>query len=158
MEGKQEIRRREDDDHEVEKIGERKHGDDHEHENEQTEEHPLPLMTLNHVSRLCRSVEDSMEFYTKVLGFVVIERPHAFDSFDGAWLFNYGIGIHLVQSKDEERLPSDKEGLDPMDNHISFQVYACVLKCMSWFDLLMHSLFVFSPLVFPVEELIVLEL
>jgi len=149
MEGKQEIRRREDDDHEVEKIGERKHGDDHEHENEQTEEHPLPLMTLNHVSRLCRSVEDSMEFYTKVLGFVVIERPHAFDSFDGAWLFNYGIGIHLVQSKDEERLPSDKEGLDPMDNHISFQVYACVLKCMSWFDLLTHSLFVFPPLGLP---------
>ncbi|KAJ8448975.1 hypothetical protein Cgig2_004030 [Carnegiea gigantea] len=88
---------------------------------EQKEQHPLPLMALNHVSRLCRSVKDSMEFYTNVLGFVVIERPHAFDSFDGAWLFNYGIGIHLVQSQDEQQLPSDKQGLDPMDNHISFQ-------------------------------------
>ncbi|KAK9747719.1 hypothetical protein RND81_02G011300 [Saponaria officinalis] len=67
-----------------------------------------PLMALNHVSRLCRSVKKSMEFYTKVLGFVVIERPHAFESFNGAWLFNYGIGIHLMI-------------LDPMDNHISFQ-------------------------------------
>ncbi|XP_057517536.1 glyoxylase I 4 [Amaranthus tricolor] len=84
------------------------------------EKKQLPLMALNHVSRLCRSVKESIEFYTKVLGFVVIERPQAFD-FDGAWLFNYGIGIHLVQSKDEDRLPSDKHGLDPMDNHISFQ-------------------------------------
>ncbi|KAL9239695.1 hypothetical protein vseg_013993 [Gypsophila vaccaria] len=78
-------------------------------------------MALNHVSRLCRSVETSKEFYTKVLGFVVIERPHAFESFDGAWLFNYGIGIHLVQSTDERRLPCNKDDLDPMDNHISFQ-------------------------------------
>ena len=81
----------------------------------------LPMMTLNHVSRLCKSVKDSVEFYTKALGFVLIERPQAFD-FDGAWLFNYGIGIHLIQAKDEEKLPND-DGLDPMDNHISFQVF-----------------------------------
>ncbi|KAG9151565.1 hypothetical protein Leryth_027652 [Lithospermum erythrorhizon] len=83
----------------------------------------VPLMALNHVSRLCSSVENSVEFYTKVLGFVVIERPQAFESsFSGAWLFNYGIGIHLVQAKDEDRLPhEDKDYLDPMDNHISFQ-------------------------------------
>ncbi|KAG8363647.1 hypothetical protein BUALT_Bualt19G0044300 [Buddleja alternifolia] len=80
----------------------------------------IPVMALNHVSRVCRSVEDSVEFYTKVLGFVLIQRPESFD-FDGAWLFNYGIGIHLVQCKDEEKLPSDKDRLDPMDNHISFQ-------------------------------------
>ncbi|KAK4424906.1 hypothetical protein Salat_1684200 [Sesamum alatum] len=79
-----------------------------------------PLMALNHVSRVCRSVEKSVDFYTKVLGFVLIERPESFD-FDGAWLFNYGVGIHLVQCKDEEKLPRDKDGLDPMDNHISFE-------------------------------------
>uniref|UniRef100_A0A7N0UR28 VOC domain-containing protein n=1 Tax=Kalanchoe fedtschenkoi TaxID=63787 RepID=A0A7N0UR28_KALFE len=84
------------------------------------EEEAAPLMALNHVSRLCRCVKESMEFYRKVLGFVLIERPPAFD-FDGAWLFNYGIGIHLVQSKDEDKLPRDREHLDPMDNHISFQ-------------------------------------
>ncbi|KAK3011912.1 hypothetical protein RJ639_011062, partial [Escallonia herrerae] len=83
------------------------------------EEHELPLMALNHVSRLCRSVEDSVDFYTRALGFVKIERPEALD-FDGAWLFNYGVGIHLVQSRDEERLPR-ADHLDPMDNHISFQ-------------------------------------
>ena len=84
------------------------------------EEHPLPLMALNHISRLCRNVKESIDFYTKVLGFVLIERPHAFE-FDGAWLFNYGVGIHLLQAKDEDRLP-DPNHLDPMDNHISFQV------------------------------------
>ncbi|CAK9170528.1 unnamed protein product [Ilex paraguariensis] len=78
-------------------------------------------MALNHVSRLCRSVKDSIDFYTKLLGFVVIERPEAFD-FDGAWLFNYGVGVHLLQSKGgEERLPEDIDHLDPMDNHVSFQ-------------------------------------
>ncbi|KVH97344.1 uncharacterized protein LOC112523026 [Cynara cardunculus var. scolymus] len=79
----------------------------------------LPMMSLNHVSRRCKSVKDSVEFYKKALGFVLIERPQAFD-FDGAWLFNYGIGIHLIQGKDEDKLPND-DGLDPMDNHISFQ-------------------------------------
>ncbi|KAJ9563512.1 hypothetical protein OSB04_008672 [Centaurea solstitialis] len=86
----------------------------------------LPMMTLNHVSRLCKSVKDSVEFYTKALGFVLIERPPAFD-FDGAWLFNYGIGIHLIQAKDEDKLPGDHDGLDPMDNHISFQVFVYFL-------------------------------
>ncbi|KAG6436921.1 hypothetical protein SASPL_101827 [Salvia splendens] len=84
------------------------------------EEKEAPLMALNHVSRVCRSVEESVEFYTKVLGFVLIKRPESLH-FDGAWLFNYGIGIHLVQSKDEDKLPRDKDCLDPMDNHISFQ-------------------------------------
>ncbi|KAK9189238.1 hypothetical protein WN944_020644 [Citrus x changshan-huyou] len=81
----------------------------------------LPLMSLNHVSRLCRNVEDSIDFYTKVLGFVLIERPPAFD-FAGAWLFSYGVGVHLVQSNDEDKLsPPDSAHLDPTDNHISFQ-------------------------------------
>ncbi|XP_042514350.1 uncharacterized protein LOC122089009 [Macadamia integrifolia] len=83
------------------------------------EEDPLPLMALNHVSRLCRSVDNTIEFYTKVLGFVLINRPPAFH-FDGAWLFNYGVGIHLLQSKDKERLPQSSH-IDPMDNHVSFQ-------------------------------------
>ncbi|KAK7854785.1 hypothetical protein CFP56_030616 [Quercus suber] len=70
-------------------------------------------MALNHVSRLCRNLKESIDFYTKVLGFVLIEHPHAFD-FDGAWLFNYG-------AKEEERLPNDPDHLDPNDNHILFQ-------------------------------------
>lgn len=79
-----------------------------------------PLMALNHVSRLCRDVNKSVRFYTEVLGMVPVERPEVLD-FEGAWLFNYGIGIHLVQAEDEERLPPRWKELDPKDNHISFQ-------------------------------------
>jgi hypothetical protein len=44
---------------------------------------PMPLMALNHVSRLCKSVKASVDFYVKVLGFVIIERPPL--DFNGAW-------------------------------------------------------------------------
>ncbi|KAG0493799.1 hypothetical protein HPP92_004793 [Vanilla planifolia] len=79
----------------------------------------LPLTSLNHISLVCRSVEESLDFYQSVLGFFPIRRPGSFD-FDGAWLFNYGIGIHLLQSGDPENMPQ-KEEINPKDNHISFQ-------------------------------------
>lgn len=79
---------------------------------EENNNNPPPLMALNHVSRLCRNLKESIDFYAMVLGFVLIERPHAFD-FDGAWLFNYGVGVHLLQAKDEDRLPDDPDHLDP---------------------------------------------
>ncbi|XP_008671456.1 uncharacterized protein [Zea mays] len=82
---------------------------------------PPPLASLNHISIVCRSVEASLRFYTDVLGFVPIRRPGSFD-FDGAWLFNYGIGIHLLQSEDPGSLPPEKGEINPKDNHISFQV------------------------------------
>uniref|UniRef100_A0A0C9RS04 TSA: Wollemia nobilis Ref_Wollemi_Transcript_15880_863 transcribed RNA sequence n=1 Tax=Wollemia nobilis TaxID=56998 RepID=A0A0C9RS04_9CONI len=80
---------------------------------------PLPLTSINHISLVCKSVEESMDFYENVLGFVPIKRPGSFD-FDGAWLFNYGIGIHLLQCKNPDDLPKKRE-INPMDNHISFQ-------------------------------------
>uniref|UniRef100_A0A5B7BDV7 Putative metallothiol transferase FosB n=1 Tax=Davidia involucrata TaxID=16924 RepID=A0A5B7BDV7_DAVIN len=80
---------------------------------------PLHLTSLNHVSLVCRSVEKSIDFYQNVLGFVPVRRPGSFD-FDGAWLFSYGIGIHLLQSDDPENMPERGE-INPKDNHISFQ-------------------------------------
>ncbi|KAM7470330.1 hypothetical protein LguiA_008513 [Lonicera macranthoides] len=78
----------------------------------------LPLLSLNHVSYVCKSVVASVKFYEEVLGFVLIKRPSSFD-FEGAWLFNYGIGIHLLQS---DGAPGKKKGvINPKDNHISFQ-------------------------------------
>ncbi|KAA3482168.1 metallothiol transferase FosB-like isoform X2 [Gossypium australe] len=77
----------------------------------------LPLLSLNHVSFVCKSVSKSVGFYEQVLGFVLIKRPSSFN-FEGAWLFNYGIGIHLLES---ESVPSKKEKINPKDNHISFQ-------------------------------------
>lgn len=45
---------------------------------------PLNLKSLNHISLLCHSVAESIDFYTKILGFVQIKRPGYLD-FDGAW-------------------------------------------------------------------------
>ncbi|XWS40387.1 hypothetical protein CRYUN_Cryun18bG0136900 [Craigia yunnanensis] len=77
----------------------------------------LPLLSLNHVSFVCKSVSKSVRFYEEVLGFVLIKRPSSFN-FEGAWLFNYGIGIHLLES---ESVPTKKEKINPKENHISFQ-------------------------------------
>ncbi|KAK8530095.1 hypothetical protein V6N13_102972 [Hibiscus sabdariffa] len=77
----------------------------------------MPLLSLNHVSFVCKSVSTSVRFYQQVLGFVLIKRPSSF-TFEGAWLFNYGIGIHLLES---ESVPTKKERINPKDNHISFQ-------------------------------------
>ncbi|CAA3025144.1 metallothiol transferase -like [Olea europaea subsp. europaea] len=78
----------------------------------------LPFLSLNHVSFVCKSVKKSVQFYEEVLGFVLIKRPSSFD-FEGAWLFNHGIGIHLLEAA--ENVPNKKEKINPKDNHISFQ-------------------------------------
>ncbi|KDP37108.1 hypothetical protein JCGZ_06164 [Jatropha curcas] len=85
----------------------------------ETTGNPLHLKSLNHISHLCKSVEQSVDFYENVLGFVPIRRPGSFD-FDGAWLYGYGIGIHLLQSEDPDNMPKKTE-INPKDNHISFQ-------------------------------------
>ncbi|XP_059457754.1 glyoxylase I 4-like [Corylus avellana] len=80
---------------------------------------PLHLKSLNHISLVCKSVEKAIDFYQNVLGFFPIRRPGSFD-FDGAWLFGFGIGIHLLQSETPENMPKKTE-INPKDNHISFQ-------------------------------------
>ncbi|KAK7292071.1 hypothetical protein RIF29_07736 [Crotalaria pallida] len=80
---------------------------------------PLQLKSLNHISLVCGSVDKSIDFYTNVLGFIPIKRPSSLDC-NGAWLFNYGIGIHLLQSEDPESMPKIVH-INPKDNHISFQ-------------------------------------
>ncbi|CAL5210611.1 unnamed protein product [Lathyrus oleraceus] len=80
---------------------------------------PLHLKSVNHISLICRSVEESMDFYQNVLGFFPIRRPGSFN-FDGAWLFGFGIGIHLLEAENPEKLPKKTE-INPKDNHISFQ-------------------------------------
>ncbi|KAF2319947.1 hypothetical protein GH714_020820 [Hevea brasiliensis] len=77
----------------------------------------MPILSLNHVSFVCKSVPESVRFYQDVLGFVLIKRPSSFN-FEGAWLFNYGVGIHLLES---DRVLSKKGKINPKDNHISFQ-------------------------------------
>ncbi|KAM0002017.1 putative glyoxalase/Bleomycin resistance protein/Dihydroxybiphenyl dioxygenase [Helianthus debilis subsp. tardiflorus] len=64
---------------------------------------PLLLKSLNHISLQCRSVEESVKFYTK-----------------NPWLFSYGIGIHLIQYEDAHNVPKKNE-INTKDNHISFR-------------------------------------
>uniref|UniRef100_A0A7N0UXR9 VOC domain-containing protein n=1 Tax=Kalanchoe fedtschenkoi TaxID=63787 RepID=A0A7N0UXR9_KALFE len=82
----------------------------------------LPMLSLNHVSLLCNSVRASTQFYRDVLGFIPIKRPSTFN-FNGAWLYNYGIGIHLLENPSRSDLDKliAKRPINPKDNHISFQ-------------------------------------
>ncbi|CDP01926.1 unnamed protein product [Coffea canephora] len=83
----------------------------------------LPLLSLNHVSLVVKSVWASVRFYVNVLGFVLVKRPSSFD-FHGAWLYNYGIGIHLIERDAmdcEYQTSIEPRRIDPKDNHISFQ-------------------------------------
>ncbi|RZC44750.1 hypothetical protein C5167_037698 [Papaver somniferum] len=80
----------------------------------------LPLLSLNHVSYLCKSVTESAKFYQEVLGFVLIKRPSSFQ-IEGAWLFNYGVGIHLLQCNSINDVQQMPVKINPKDNHISFQ-------------------------------------
>ena len=77
---------------------------------------PLPLHSLNHVALTTTRLEISREFYKRVLGFREVSRP-AF-SFRGAWLYNYGLMIHLIES---EAPPNETVGetISTRDNHIA---------------------------------------
>ncbi|CAI5478568.1 unnamed protein product [Closterium sp. Yama58-4] len=79
---------------------------------------PLPIRCINHVSIKCASVQKSLDFYSRVLGFQPVKRPEKSLSFDGAWLFNYGIGLHLLG---DSVCPPMPRTLTPRDNHIAFQ-------------------------------------
>ncbi|KAF8704410.1 hypothetical protein HU200_031456 [Digitaria exilis] len=87
----------------------------------------LPLVRLNHVSFQCASVEASVDFYQRVLGFKLVKRPASLD-FEGAWLHRYGMGIHLLQrgsdsESNDPPLPAARPAaINPKGNHISFQV------------------------------------
>ncbi len=57
---------------------------------------PLPIVAVNHVGITTRRVTESRTFYREVLGFRELSRPN-FD-FDGAWLYGYGIMIHVIHN------------------------------------------------------------
>jgi len=57
---------------------------------------PLSIQSVNHVGRTTKRLDESRRFYRDVLGFREVSRPN-FD-FAGAWLYNYGIMIHLIES------------------------------------------------------------
>lgn len=56
----------------------------------------MPILSLNHVSFVCKSVKRSVMFYEQVLGFVMIKRPSF--NFEGAWYVHFSHSLFLSQS------------------------------------------------------------
>ncbi len=76
----------------------------------------LALRGLHHVARVTKRLEASRAFYCDVLGFAEIPRP-AF-SFAGAWLYNYGLQIHLIV----DNAAAEAAGpIQTRDNHLAFE-------------------------------------
>jgi catechol 2,3-dioxygenase-like lactoylglutathione lyase family enzyme len=78
---------------------------------------PLAIECLHHVGRRTRRLEESLAFYRDVLGFRPIERPN-FD-FPGAWLFNYGIQVHLIVN---EQAPGPGGEIGTRVDHLALRV------------------------------------
>ncbi len=78
----------------------------------------LPIEFIHHVSRMTRDLDRSIEFYRDVLGFQSI--PRANFNFRGAWLFNYGLQIHLIESAVQLDPPPTEVGTRV--DHIAFRV------------------------------------
>jgi catechol 2,3-dioxygenase-like lactoylglutathione lyase family enzyme len=78
----------------------------------------LPITQVHHLARVTRRPEESTAFYRDVLGFRELERPR-FD-FRGAWLFNYGLQIHLIENDD--RAPQQQEQIDTRYDHLALHV------------------------------------
>jgi catechol 2,3-dioxygenase-like lactoylglutathione lyase family enzyme len=77
---------------------------------------PLPITAVNHVAVTTRQVERSTAFYRDVLGFRPVARPN-FD-FNGAWLFNYGLMIHIIENQQPPVPDADGE-IRTRDNHLA---------------------------------------
>ena len=79
---------------------------------------PLPIIGLHHIARVTRHLDDTLDFYCNVLGFQQLRRPPF--SFRGAWLFNYGVQIHIIEN---ESLAGERnDQIDSRANHLAFRV------------------------------------
>ncbi|HEY2881013.1 MAG TPA: VOC family protein [Pirellulales bacterium] len=77
---------------------------------------PIPLKSLNHVAVVTNRLEASKKFYKEVLGFREVSRPNF--NFSGAWLYNYGLMIHIIGHDDK---PVGQVGgeIQTRENHIA---------------------------------------
>ncbi|MBS0209416.1 MAG: VOC family protein [Planctomycetes bacterium] len=77
---------------------------------------PLKIKAIHHVALVTRDLPKAIAFYRDLLGFAEIPRVK-FD-FGGAWLFNYGLQIHLIENKDWVA----PEVIRSRHNHFAFEV------------------------------------
>ena len=66
---------------------------------------PLPIRSVHHIARSTQRLDAMRAFYCDVLGFREIRRPNF--NFQGAWLYNYGVQIHLIVNSDAARQPGE---------------------------------------------------
>jgi catechol 2,3-dioxygenase-like lactoylglutathione lyase family enzyme len=78
---------------------------------------PIPIKQLHHISLRTKQLDASRQFYRDVLGFA--EIPRARFNFDGAWLFAYGLQIHLIV---DETLGEPSTTIQTRHEHIAFEV------------------------------------
>lgn len=76
----------------------------------------LPIVGLHHIARTTRNVEAATKFYMEVLGFTQLRRPPF--NFRGAWLFGYGIQIHIIEHASSHW----NEKIDTRESHVAFRV------------------------------------
>ncbi|KAL0387225.1 UNVERIFIED_CONTAM: hypothetical protein Sradi_2604300 [Sesamum radiatum] len=81
----------------------------------------LPMLSLNHVSFLCKSVKKSVQFYEQVLGLASSRDPLPLTLKELGMLFNHGVGIHLLEAGKIGKEKKKRGKINPKDNHISFQ-------------------------------------
>jgi len=79
---------------------------------------PLPIESVNHITRVTHDLEASTAFYCDVLGFRPIWRPNF--GFDGAWLFNCGVQIHLICATGDPAIDAPETSIRA--NHVAFHV------------------------------------
>lgn len=78
---------------------------------------PLPIRSVNHLARTTRHLEESRAFYKNVLGFREVSRPNF--NFPGAWLYNYGLQIHLIV---DDSAPTEKGEISTRADHLALHV------------------------------------
>jgi glyoxylase I family protein len=80
---------------------------------------PIPIFRFNHAALNASSVDASISFYTRVLGFFEVPRPGF--SFAGSWLYSEGLGmmLHLIH---DERFEPIATRDNTRRNHLAFRV------------------------------------
>ncbi len=78
---------------------------------------PLPIESVNHIARVVRDLDASLAFYRDVLGFRPLHRPDF--GFPGAWLYNYGVQIHLIAAEPFETRDAQ---ISIRADHVAFHV------------------------------------
>lgn len=79
---------------------------------------PLKIKALHHIARTTSDPERSRAFYRDVLGFRELVRPNF--NFAGAWLYNYGVQIHIIEHSAANG--DDTGEIDTRACHVAFAV------------------------------------